>query len=523
MQTLSFSFLFLSFLVFLLVDNKSQHDFFPPFRASEFSYNTLGSTNPTSEWLILTPATRNSKGSIWGQNVNQFSTWEAIFEFMIMGETDKGGEGLAFWYASDRTQEYALFGSQNKFTGLGVFLRTNPTEGQEHIQIMIGGGKKESNQRTNGANIISDACKIKMRNEGLRKIRVVYSNNQIQVFYDLDKNNHWAECSTISDINLPTGFYFGFSAETKENIDNHRLRTFFVQDLNISTYFENKDQRQQENNQNGNNNVNHNNCNDDENCGTNGETIFGIDIIQFYNLQTQYNKLLTQTEFLSLKVDKFTEAHEHLYSIEKFLNNLQLFAKQNSHDIFILKSQIEVELTQYISEITKDQHEVDASILAFRQNVDDLSNYLRISHMATFGIVGSIKDETIKLSEGVQQQGISLGWNPLPDVIKTINKESETTIEIPKKSKILSTKPVTKGSRAKSRKNTEEWLQKSREAELRELKKKQKQMLKMEKSLVKKADKISEKNSDWKFDEENKKKKKKKTQKEKEKQTQEKA
>ncbi|KAJ6245835.1 u4/u6.u5 tri-snrnp-associated protein [Anaeramoeba flamelloides] len=99
--------------------------------------------------------------------------------------------------------------------------------------------------------------------------------------------------------------------------------------------------------------------------------------------------------------------------------------------------------------------------------------------------------------------------NPLPDVIKTINKESETTIEIPKKSKILSTKPVTKGSRAKSRKNTEEWLQKSREAELRELKKKQKQMLKMEKSLVKKADKISEKNSDWKFDEENKKKKKK--------------
>ncbi|KAJ6245834.1 vesicular mannose-binding lectin [Anaeramoeba flamelloides] len=360
MQTLSFSFLFLSFLVFLLVDNKSQHDFFPPFRASEFSYDTLGSTNSTSEWLILTPATRNSKGSIWGQNVNQFSTWEAIFEFMIMGETDKGGEGLAFWYASDRTQEYALFGSQNKFTGLGVFLRTNPTEGQ--------------------------------------------------LFYDLDKNNHWAECSTISDINLPTGFYFGFSAETKENIDNHRLRTFFVQDLNLSTYFENKDQRQQQNNQNGNNNVNHNNCNDDENCGTNGETIFGIDIIQFYNLQTQYNKLLTQTEFLSLKVDKFTEAHEQLYSIEKFLNNLQLFAKQNSHDIFILKSQIEVELTQYISEITKDQHEVDASILAFRQNVDDLSNYLRISHMATFGIVGSIKDETIKLSEGVQQQGISLGW-----------------------------------------------------------------------------------------------------------------
>ncbi|KAJ6241744.1 vesicular mannose-binding lectin [Anaeramoeba flamelloides] len=419
MKLFTTSLLIIILLVLVFGENNSPHDFTPPFSSMEFlnSYNTQGAAKLTKEWLILTTKKKNVQGSLWGKKNNQISNWEATLEFMIMGGTDKGGNGLAFWYTSDSMKQGDLFGSQNKFTGLGVFLRTNPNDGEgERIQIMIGDGKKEYDQSLDGANVISAECETKLRNKGLVKIRISYSKNELKVLYDLDKNNVWADCAKVSNFNLPTGYHFGFSAETKEEIDNHRIRNFQVKDLDLSTNSETeKKQQQNNNNRNSNNNNNNNirnsnNNNNNEKNNGNGQKIFGIDINLYQKLQIQYNQLLTHTESLSKKVDKFTEAHAQLYSIEKFLNNLQLFVKQNSHDIFILKRQIDTELTQYISDISKDHHEVDSSIAKFRRNVKELSTELNRSHKKTSGIADSIKDETYKLSEGVKQQGHSLGW-----------------------------------------------------------------------------------------------------------------
>ncbi|KAJ3435478.1 vesicular mannose-binding lectin [Anaeramoeba flamelloides] len=325
--------LILCFLVLILLigssKSSSPHDLIPPHNSVGViqKYITIGSTTIADKWLTLTPKNQNSKGSLWGKKPNQYRNWEATFQFMINGISKEGGDGMGFWYTHSPLQLGDLFGSNQKFTGLGVFLHTNPLDGEgERIQVMIGDGRKVYDKTLDGANVISHECETKLRNKGLLKLQIKLNQNELEVLYDTTKSGNWESCIKIPNVNLPTGYYFGFS------------------------------------------------------------------------------------ETLLNKVDKFTKAHAELYALEKFLSSLQEFVKQNTHDIFDLKRQIDTELTKYISLIAKDHREVDRLVRTFRNNISELSTLLTRSSRKTSGIADSIKDETIKLRQDVQKEGHSIGW-----------------------------------------------------------------------------------------------------------------
>ncbi|KAJ6247760.1 vesicular mannose-binding lectin [Anaeramoeba flamelloides] len=396
--------LILCFLVLILLigssKSSSPHDLIPPHNSVGViqKYITIGSTTIADKWLTLTPKNQNSKGSLWGKKPNQYRNWEATFQFMINGISKEGGDGMGFWYTHSPLQLGDLFGSNQKFTGLGVFLHTNPLDGEgERIQVMIGDGRKVYDKTLDGANVISHECETKLRNKGLLKLHIKLNQNELEVLYDTTKSGNWDSCIKIPNVNLPTGYYFGFSAKTSELFDNHILREFTVINVDSSKEEERIQQKVTTNNGLQNSNIK-------------VKEVFGIELSQYTEIQNQYDELLTYTETLLNKVDKFTKAHAELYALEKFLSSLQEFVKQNTHDIFDLKRQIDTELTKYISLIAKDHREVDRLVRTFRNNISELSTLLTRSSRKTSGIADSIKDETIKLRQDVQKEGHSIGW-----------------------------------------------------------------------------------------------------------------
>ena len=44
------------------------------------------------------------------------------FSFKAFGQNHVGGKGLAFWYTKERAVDGLVFGNQEKYEGLGVFM-----------------------------------------------------------------------------------------------------------------------------------------------------------------------------------------------------------------------------------------------------------------------------------------------------------------------------------------------------------------------------------------------------------------
>jgi len=62
-------------------------------------------------------------------------------------------------------------------------------------------------------------------------IKVTYNLGVLTVETDLDGDGqNWAQCLSVN-AQLPTGYYFGFSAETGQLADNHDLYGFNVRNL----------------------------------------------------------------------------------------------------------------------------------------------------------------------------------------------------------------------------------------------------------------------------------------------------
>lgn len=55
-------------------------------------------------------------------------------------------------------------------------------------------------------------------------VKIVYAKNTLKVYLDHDKNGHeYQLCFSVSDLKLPTDYYFGFSASTGYMADDHDL------------------------------------------------------------------------------------------------------------------------------------------------------------------------------------------------------------------------------------------------------------------------------------------------------------
>jgi lectin, mannose-binding 2 len=98
---------------------------FPPFGTASQNFDIFGSAQLLSDTIVLTPhSPSHLLGAIWAKTANPHTYWEAEFSFRASG-TERGGMGLAFWYAAKRGLGGNVFGSIDQWNGLGIFFDPN--------------------------------------------------------------------------------------------------------------------------------------------------------------------------------------------------------------------------------------------------------------------------------------------------------------------------------------------------------------------------------------------------------------
>lgn len=163
--------------------------------------------------------------------------WEVHLEFRVFGRgKDLFGDGLTFWYTRDTLRTGPVFGNEEFFSGLAVFLDTyanqNGPHGHQHpyVSAMVNNGSQKYDHDRDGTHTELAGCEAKFRGvDHPTYILIRYDNDVVTVQTDIEGKNEWKECFSVKGVRLPTGYHIGVTAATGDLSDNHdviSIKTF---------------------------------------------------------------------------------------------------------------------------------------------------------------------------------------------------------------------------------------------------------------------------------------------------------
>ncbi|KAI9807782.1 MAG: hypothetical protein M1825_005087 [Sarcosagium campestre] len=137
---------------------------------------------------------------------------------------------MAMWLTKNRAAEGPVFGSMDKFEGLGIFFDTyknnRPGTVFPYVMAMNGDGKTSYDQANDGkANEIAGCSARGIRNSDITtKARLTYFQDSfLRLELQYKDEDKWEQCFEVSTITIPNVAYLGFSAHTGELSDNHDI------------------------------------------------------------------------------------------------------------------------------------------------------------------------------------------------------------------------------------------------------------------------------------------------------------
>nr|CAG4647966.1 EOG090X07L3 [Moina brachiata] len=224
---------------------KREHSLMKPYTGSGLSmpfWDFLGSTVITSNYIRLTSDLQSKSGSIWNTVPCQSRNWELQVQFKVHGKgKDLFGDGLVIWYAKDRMVKGPVFGSKDYFHGLAIILDTYSNHNGPHnhahpyISAMINNGTLHYDHDRDGTHTQLAGCEAKFRNlEHDTYVVVRYENDKLSVSTDIDNKAGWKPCFTVDGVRLPTGYFFGMSAETGDLSDSHDIISVKLYELDVA-------------------------------------------------------------------------------------------------------------------------------------------------------------------------------------------------------------------------------------------------------------------------------------------------
>ncbi|XP_023650788.1 vesicular integral-membrane protein VIP36 [Paramormyrops kingsleyae] len=215
---------------------KREHSLTKPYQGVGTSpssqWDFWGSTLVTSQYVRLTPDERSKQGSIWNTVPCFLKDWEMHVQFRVHGSGKKNlhGDGIALWYTKDRLRPGPIFGNQDHFVGLAVFLDTfrNDQHGMDrsfpYISAMVNNGSQPYDHSKDGRPSELGGCSADIRNKDHDTyLAIRYSKGRLTVMIDVDDKNEWKECIDVAGVRMPTGYYFGASAATGDLADDHDI------------------------------------------------------------------------------------------------------------------------------------------------------------------------------------------------------------------------------------------------------------------------------------------------------------
>ncbi|ORZ27309.1 legume-like lectin family-domain-containing protein [Lobosporangium transversale] len=187
------------------------------------------------EFVRLAPSVPGLHGSVWRSTPNEHKEWEVEFSFKAHGQHSQGGRGLAFWYTQDYATEGSIFGNKDKWKGIGIFLDTNDVANQRLTPVVYGllnDGTKAFPSRPI-ANSIGGCFRDYKNSPGPVVVRVSYVGKKLRVALDsFGRGTRMIDCFEVEDVDLPTGYHFGFSSSESGASDDHDLYSFEVYEVN---------------------------------------------------------------------------------------------------------------------------------------------------------------------------------------------------------------------------------------------------------------------------------------------------
>lgn len=199
-----------------------------------------GSTICSNDQIRLTPSIRSQKGRIWSNHQMTNDDWEIEVTMRINGRGRVGADGMAIWYTDKVGGEGPVFGSNDRWNGLGIFLDSFDNDAQQnnpYILVMTNDGTKQYDHHRDGLNQQIGGCLRDFRNKPFPvALKIEYYKRVLTVYYHNGlKNNdktYQEICARVENIDLPKNGYFGVSAATGGLADDHDVLSFLTYSLN---------------------------------------------------------------------------------------------------------------------------------------------------------------------------------------------------------------------------------------------------------------------------------------------------
>ncbi|KAI9791117.1 MAG: hypothetical protein M1816_004348 [Peltula sp. TS41687] len=206
----------------------------------------------SDQHIRLTSERASQQGWLWSRvplTATNWEThpsgWQIEVEFKIHGHGHLYGDGMAMWLTKQRATPGPVFGSTDKFEGLGIFFDTyknnRPGVHFPYVMAMLGDGKTEYDQNNDGkANDLGGCSAQNIRGvEHPTKARLTYfQDSHLRLDLQYKEPAEWTKCFELQKISIPTVAYLGFSAHTGELSDNHdiiRVETKNIYNVNPSS------------------------------------------------------------------------------------------------------------------------------------------------------------------------------------------------------------------------------------------------------------------------------------------------
>ncbi|KAG5923035.1 hypothetical protein E4U61_004475 [Claviceps capensis] len=196
----------------------------------------------TDSYIRLTSDLPSQSGWLFSRVPLTATNWEVEVEFQISGKHQLYGDGFAMWITKERGQMGPVFGSVDRFEGLGIFVDTyknnRPGVVFPYIMAMHGDGQKSYNKNDDGKDAELAGCSAR----GIRhasvptKLRLTYiQDKQLKLDLQYREEDEWTSCFVVDKPpQIPNIAYLGFSAETGELSDNHDIISVSTKNLYTS-------------------------------------------------------------------------------------------------------------------------------------------------------------------------------------------------------------------------------------------------------------------------------------------------
>ena len=106
---------------------------------------------------------------IWSRlATSNFDWWEVEIQFRVTGRGRIGADGLAFWYTATKGFEGPVFGSSDRWNGLGVFFDSFDNDNKHnnpYIMAMVNDGSKNYDHQKDGSTQQLAGCLRDFRNK----------------------------------------------------------------------------------------------------------------------------------------------------------------------------------------------------------------------------------------------------------------------------------------------------------------------------------------------------------------------